>query len=240
MNVNVCFSPVLYPFYAETTDTIVVVVDVFRATTTMCVALENGANSIIPVATVEEAKEYKNKGYLVGGERNVVKFEFGDFGNTPAEYSREKVCGKDIVISTTNGTHAVDMAVDCYCLVIGSFSNLNTVADFCISQNKDVLVLCAGWQDKFNLEDTLFGGALVEILVNKGKFIANFDSASVALSMWMEAKLDMPNYIKRGEHMKRLEAHGLLDVAAFCLETNTTTVLPIYDKKNKKITVKNK
>ncbi|MBD8348132.1 2-phosphosulfolactate phosphatase [Dysgonomonas sp. HGC4] len=237
MKIDVCFSPILYPYYVENNDTIVVVVDVFRATTTMCMALNNGAASIMPVATVEEAKAYKDKGYLVGGERNVVKFEFGDFGNTPSEYTREKVEGKDVVISTTNGTHAIDMAEDCSCLIIGSFSNISTIADFCLSQKKDVLVLCAGWKDKFNLEDSLFGGALAEILVDKGGYNAGFDAAGVALSMWKEAKPDILAYIKRGEHMKRLEAHGLLDVADFCLQSDTTHVLPIYNKNTKKITI---
>lgn len=237
MKIDVCFSPILYPYYVENSDTIVVVVDIFRATTTMCMALNNGAASIMPVATVEEAKAYKDKGYLVGGERNVVKFEFGDFGNTPSEYTREKVEGKDVVISTTNGTHAIDMAEDCSCLIIGSFSNISTIADFCLSQKKDVLVLCAGWKDKFNLEDSLFGGALAEILVEKGGYSADFDAAGVALSMWKEAKPDILAYIKRGEHMKRLEAHGLLDVADFCLQSDTTRVLPIYNKNTKKITI---
>lgn len=237
MKIDVCFSPILYPYYTENDDTIVVVVDVFRATTTMCMALSNGAAGIMPVATVEEAKAYKEQGYLVGGERNVVKFEFGDFGNTPSEYTREKVEGRDVVISTTNGTHAIDMADDCSCLIIGSFSNISTVADFCLSQKKDVLVLCAGWKDKFNLEDSLFGGALAEILIDKGGYNANFDAVGVALSMWKEAKPDILTYIKKGEHMKRLEAHNLLDVARFCLESDTTQVLPIYNKKTKKITV---
>lgn len=237
MKVDVCFSPALYPYYKDDKDTIVVVVDVFRATTSMCVALSNGAASIMPVATVEEAKAYKDKGYLVGGERNVVKFEFGDFGNTPSEYVREKVEGQDIVISTTNGTHAIDMAEDCYQLLIGSFSNLSTIAAYCIDQQKNVLILCAGWQDKFNLEDTLFGGALVELLVDKGGFDAQFDAAGVALSMWKNAKSDMMAYIANGEHMKRLEAHNLIDVAAFCVTVDTVNVLPVYDKVSKKITV---
>ena len=237
MKIDVCFSPVLYPYYVENDNTIVVVVDIFRATTTMCMALNNGASSIMPVATVEEAKAYKDKGYLVGGERNVVKFEFGDFGNTPSEYTREKVEGKDVVISTTNGTHAIDMAEDCSCLIIGAFSNISAVANFCLSQKKDVLVLCAGWKDKFNLEDSLFGGALAEILVEKGSYNASFDAAGVALSMWKEAKPDILNYIKRGEHLKRLEAHNLLAVADFCLQLDTTQVLPIYNKNTKKITL---
>ncbi len=237
MKIDICFSPILYPYYIENNDTIVVVVDIFRATTTMCMALNNGAASIIPVATVEEAKAYKDKGYLVGGERNVVKFEFGDFGNTPSEYTREKVEGKNVVISTTNGTHAIDMAENCSCLIIGSFSNISSVANFCLSQEKDVLVLCAGWKDKFNLEDSLFGGALAEILLDKGDYNANFDAVGVALSMWKEAKSNILTYIKRGEHMKRLEAHGLLDVADFCLQFDTTQVLPIYNKNTKKITL---
>ncbi len=237
MKIDVCFSPILYPYYIENNDTVVVVVDIFRATTTMCMALHNGAASIMPVATIEEARLYKQQGYLVGGERNVVKLEFGDFGNTPSEYIREKVEGKDVVISTTNGTHAIDMAENCACLVIGSFSNISTVADFCLSQKKDVLVLCAGWKDKFNLEDSLFGGALAEQLVEKGRYNANFDASSIVLSMWKEAKPDILTYIQKGEHMKRLEKHGLLDVAGFCLQADTTQVLPIYNKNTKKITL---
>lgn len=238
MKIDVCFSPILYPYYKDDKDTIVVVVDIFRATSSMCAALNNGATSIIPVATVEEAKAYKEKGYLVGGERNVVKFEFGDFGNTPSEYSRDKVEGHDVVISTTNGTHAIDMAEDCSCLVIGSFSNLSQVVNFCLEQKKDVLVLCAGWKDKFNLEDTLFGGALVEQLIEKGGYNAHFDAAGVALGMWQNAKSDVMKYIENGEHMKRLEAHNLVDVARFCVTIDTVNVLPIYNKESKKIVVR--
>ncbi|MFR9166705.1 MAG: 2-phosphosulfolactate phosphatase [Dysgonomonas sp.] len=236
MNIDICFSPVLYSKYTyDQKERIVVVVDIFRATTTMCTAIANGAKSIIPVRTLEEAKVYKEKGYLVGGERNVKKFDFGDFGNTPTEYSAELIKGKDIVISTTNGTRAIDEASDCYCLVIGSFSNLSSVADFCIGQEKDVLVLCAGWQEKFNIEDSLFGGALAEILGNTG-YNTSFDAAQVALSMWKEAKPDIWNYIQRSEHIKRLEANDLSDVAKYCLELNLFEVLPVYNKDTKKIT----
>lgn len=237
MKVDVCFSPVLYPYYKNDDDTIVVVVDVFRATTCMCTALNNGAKSIIPVATPAEAKAYHDKGYLVGGEKNMIRFEFGDFGNSPSDYTKDKVEDKDIVISTTNGTHAIDMASDASCLLIGSFSNISAIADFCITQKKNVLILCAGWQDKFNFEDSLFGGALADILVEKGGYSANFDAASVAISMWKEAQKDMMTYIKRSEHMKRLEQHGLLDVVEFCLEPDTVNVLPVYSKETGKITV---
>ena len=86
MKIDVCFSPALYPVY-HNPEAIVVVVDVFRATTTMAAAFKNGVRSIRPVATVEEAQEYKAKGWLVRAERNVKRCEFADFGNSPFDYT---------------------------------------------------------------------------------------------------------------------------------------------------------
>lgn len=235
MKVDICFSPVLYPYY-KSENTIAVVVDVFRATTCMCTALSNGARSIIPVATPAEARAYHDKGYLVGGEENMVKFDFGDFGNSPDDYSRERVEGKDIVISTTNGTRAIDAASDASSLLIGSFSNISAIADFCIGQQKDVLVVCAGWKNKFNFEDSLFGGALAGLLQEKGQYNTDFDAVAVALSMWNEAKKDIRGYLNKSEHMRRLERHGLSDVVAFCLQPDTLRVLPVYNKETGKIT----
>lgn len=238
MKIDVCFSPALYPYYKEENDMIVVVVDVFRATTSMCTALKNGAKSIIPVATPEEAEAYYKKGYLVGGEENMEMFSFATFGNSPSDYSLQKVEGKDIVMSTTNGTRAIEAASDADCLLIGSFSNISSIADFCIKKQKDVLVLCAGWKDKFNLEDTLFGGALGEKLVLEGDYNSDFDAVGMARSMWREAYPDIMSYIKRSEHMKRMEKHGLLDVAGFCLESDTVDVLPVYNKSTGQITLR--
>ncbi|MDR1120169.1 MAG: 2-phosphosulfolactate phosphatase [Dysgonamonadaceae bacterium] len=235
MKIDVCFSPSLYRYYADNLDLIVVVTDIFRATSTICAAFRNGATAVIPVRSPEEAKAYKEKGHLVGGERNVKKFEFGDFGNSPSEYTAEKVKGREVVFSTTNGTRAIDEAAGCSCLIIGAFGNLSAIADYCLSQQKDVLVLCAGWKERFNMEDSLFGGALVEKLAAAG-YNAAFDAAQVALSMWQEAKSDPLKYIQRSEHIKRLEANGLLDVVADCLAIDTTSVLPVYDKETKKIT----
>ncbi|MDR1808784.1 MAG: 2-phosphosulfolactate phosphatase [Prevotella sp.] len=235
MNIDVCFSPSLYRHYADGRDIIVVVTDVFRATSTICAAFRNGAKAIIPVRSQEEAKACKEKGYLVGGERNVRKFEFGDFGNSPSEYTAEKVMGQEIAFSTTNGTRAIDEAAGCSCLLIGAFSNLSAVARYCISQQKDVLVLCAGWKERFSIEDSLFGGALADKLVAAG-YNANFDAAQTALSMWQEAKSNPLKYIRRSEHIKRLEANGLLDVVADCLAVDTANVLPVYNNETRKIT----
>lgn len=236
MKVEICFSPALYPYYSESNDKIVVVVDIFRATTTMCAALKNGAKNIIPVASIDEAREYKTKGYLVGAERNVKRCDFADFGNSPFDYTEDKVKGKEIVFTTTNGTQAIEMASDSDILIIGAFSNISVVADFCVNKQKDVLILCAGWNNRFNIEDTLFAGALAQKLLDKSYTSAS-DAVQLALSMWKEAQPDIRTYINRTEHIKRLEANNLQDSAEYCLTDNTVNLVPIYDKATGKITV---
>jgi len=234
MKVDICFSPALYSYYADSKDCIVVVVDIFRATTTMCAALNNGAKCIIPVASIEEAQAYKVKGYLVGAERNVKRCDFADFGNDPFDYTREIVEGKEIVFTTTNGTQAIEAASDAAILTIGAFSNISALTDFCIEKQKDVIVLCAGWNNRFNIEDTLFGGALAERFISKGYTFAS-DAVQVALSMWKEAKPDVRSYMNRTEHIKRLKANGLLGAVDYCLREDTVNLVPLYDKNAKKL-----
>jgi len=236
MTIDICFSPALYPFYAGNNDKIVVVVDIFRASTTMCTALKNGAKSIIPVASIDEAQEYKKKGYLVGAERNVRRCDFADFGNSPFDYTLEKVKDKDIVFTTTNGTQAIEKAADCFCLIVGAFSNIQSVAEFCLSHKKDVIVLCAGWNNRFNIEDSLYGGALAELLLSGGYSSAS-DSTIVTLDMWKSAKSNIKSYINKTEHIKRLESNNLQKDADYCLELNTANLIPIYNKDTKELTI---
>lgn len=235
MKVEICFSPALYPYYSESNDKIVVVVDIFRATTTMCAALKNGVKSIIPVASIDGAQEYKNKGYLVGAERNVKRCDFADFGNSPFDYTTDKVKDKEIVFTTTNGTQAIEMASDSDILILGAFSNISAIADFCAAKQKDVLILCAGWNNRFNIEDTLFAGALAQRLLDKN-YTSSSDAVQITLSMWKEAQPDIKTYINRTEHIKRLEANNLQDSAEYCLTDDTVNLVPIYDKATGKIT----
>lgn len=234
MKVDICFSPALYPYYADSNDYIAVVVDIFRATTTMCSALKNGAKCIIPVASVEEAKAYKEKGYLVGAERNVKRCDFADFGNSPFDYTKDKVGGKEIVFTTTNGTQAIEAASGADILTIGAFSNISALTAFCIKEQKDVIILCAGWNNRFNIEDTLFGGALATWLIDRG-YVSASDATQVALSMWKEAKPDVRNYMDRTEHIKRLEANNLQDSVEYCIMEDTVNLVPIYDKIKKRL-----
>ncbi|MDO4754959.1 MAG: 2-phosphosulfolactate phosphatase [Parabacteroides sp.] len=225
MKIDVCFSPALYPSY-HNQEAIVVVVDIFRATTTMATAFHHGVRSIRPVASVEEAQEYKTKGWLVGAERNVKRCEFADFGNSPFDYLPEKVSGKDVAFTTTNGTRAITIAKSAYRLVTGAFTNLQAVADYCLSHKRDVIVLCSGWQDKVNIEDTLFGGALVDTLLQTGEYSVGSDAARIALDMWVTHKDHLMDYLDPIDHVARLKANRLDDSIPYCLTLSITDKVP--------------
>src|SRR5690606_18759909 len=161
---EVCLTPVLLPLY-DIKNSIVIVIDIFRATSSMCYGIANGAEAIIPVASVEECISMKDGVCLVAAERDGKVVEGFDFGNSPFSYTAEKVKGKTIVLTTTNGTHAISESKRAaYQVIIGSFLNLDAICNYLKSQDKNVLLLCAGWKNKFNLEDTLFAGAVINQL----------------------------------------------------------------------------
>ena len=231
MVVDVCLSPVLYPKYHRE-ESVVVIVDVFRATSTIIAAFENGARSIYPVATTNEAAEWKARGFLVGAERNCRRCSFADFGNSPFDYRPELIEGKDIVFTTTNGTKAILYAQSAHRIIMGAFANLQAIADDCIRENRDVVVLCSGWEDKINIEDTLFGGALVEILQLHG-FQPAGDSALIAFALWQLSKTNLKEYINKTEHYERLRINSLEDNVPYCLTLNQSKLVPVYSKEEK-------
>ncbi|MDR2763958.1 MAG: 2-phosphosulfolactate phosphatase [Tannerella sp.] len=235
MEIDVCFSPALYPHYHRA-EAEVVITDIFRATTTLVAAFESGARSILPVATVEEAEAWKSRGWPVGAERNVRRCPFADFGNSPFDYTPDKVMGKDLVFTTTNGTKAIRRAGEAGRIVIGAFVNLRAVADDCLRERRPVVVLCSGWEDKINIEDTLFGGALAEILLLHGYRPAG-DATQIALSLWKEAKKDLQGYLEKTEHIGRLRSAGLEDNVPYCLALNRSSLLPVFSKKEGKLII---
>lgn len=238
MKLEICFSPVLYPYYTnKKEDRIVVLVDIFKASTIICTALSNGARGVIPVASTKEAKEYKSKGFLVEAERDMRRCSFADFSSSPYEYTQEKVKGKDIVLTTINCTKAIKKASDSSFLIIGSFSNISAVTNYCANMQKDVLILCAGWNNRFNIEDTLFCGALAKKLVIKGNYTATSDACQAVLSLWKNAEPDMWNYINRSEHVKRMEARGLEESIAYCLTEDIVNIVPVYDNKSQSLVI---
>ncbi len=225
-HVEVCFTPGEYSYYKDEFE-IVVVIDVLRATSAICAAFDNGIKSIIPVPTVEEARAYKEKGYLAGAERKGQIVEGFDFGNSPFSYMNKDFIGKEVVLSTTNGTKSLDVAKDAEIVVVGSFLNLDSLSNWLSLQDKNVLCLCSGWQDKFNLEDTICAGAICDFLINTGNFISDEDSSIAAKYLYQSAKNNFLGYLKSSSHRRRLKNLNLNEDIKYCLTPNQTDVIPI-------------
>jgi len=221
-----CFSPALYEADCHT-DSIVVIIDVLRASSSICTAFANGAVSIIPVTGVDEAKLYKSKGYLVAAERDGFVLDFADFGNSPFNFTKEKVGGRVIIYSTTNGTALINLASSSYMTVIGSFLNISALTQFLIGQEKNVLLLCAGWKNRFNIEDTVCAGAIAEILMNSNYYITICDSTIAAIDLWSLARPDLFGYIEKAAQRSRLRDKNLDDCIGFCLTSDFTDKIPI-------------
>ena len=224
--VEVCFTPGEYQYFKGEFE-VVVVIDVLRATSAICAAFDNGIASIIPVATLEEAHEYKAKGYLVGAERKGQIVEGFDFGNSPFSYINEEFRGKDVVLTTSNGTKALHYAREADVVLVGSFLNLDALCEHLITLNKNVLCLCSGWQDKFNLEDTICAGAILDNLVSTGDFIAEEDSSIAAKYLFKTAELNHIGFLKSSSHRRRMKGLNLKDDIIYCLTPNQTRVIPI-------------
>jgi 2-phosphosulfolactate phosphatase len=224
--VEVCFTPKEYDYFRGRFE-IVVVIDVLRATSAICSAFNNGVKAMIPVATIEEAKAYQQKGFLVGAERQGEIVEGFDFGNSPYSYMNPELKGKEIVLSTTNGTMAIDTAKDADILVIGSLNNLSTLVDWLKNQDKNIVCLCSGWKDKFNLEDTICGGAIVDLLMATGLFQSDEDSSVAAKYMYRSAKDNYIGFLKASSHRRRLKKLNLNKDISYCLTPNQTPVIPI-------------
>ncbi|CAN5641349.1 2-phosphosulfolactate phosphatase family protein [soil metagenome] len=223
---DVCFSPALIHLH-DISDAIVVVIDILRATSSICVAFANGVQSIVPVATVEESMSYKEKGFLIGAERNGEMLDGFDLGNSPFSYMTDAVKGRNIALSTTNGTQAIAAAKDAYQIVAGSFLNHEALCAWLNKQDKNVLLLCSGWKNSFNLEDTLFAGAVVNTLVDDFELTKMRDAALAARHLYLLAKDDINGFLMESSHRKRLEKLQIEDDIEYCLNFNLAPVVPI-------------
>jgi 2-phosphosulfolactate phosphatase len=221
-----CFSPSLFESESHL-DSIVVIIDVLRASSAICTAFANGVASIIPVTGVEEAKDYKSKGYLVAAERDGFVLDFADFGNSPFNFTKEKVEGKTIVYSTTNGTGLINLTLSSYKTVIGSFLNIDALATWLIKQQRDVLLLCAGWKNRFNIEDSVCAGAISDKLMMSSRFTTVCDSTYAAMDLWSMARKDLPGYMEKAAQRTRLRDKKLDDCIEFCLTPDFTDKIPV-------------
>lgn len=224
-----CLSPALLHLY-DLNNAVVVIIDVFRATSTIASALHNGASCVIPVDEVSKAINISNSlGGIAAGERDGKLAEGLQHGNSPLEYNPAFISNKILVLTTTNGTRLLQMALDngANTIITGSFPNLGAVCDFVVKEKKNVVLGCAGWKDRFNLEDTLFAGAVIDQV--KEHFTIHCDSSLMAEQQYMQVKDNIHAYAPKLTHYHRLvERFGLIDDIRFCLTADAANVLPLY------------
>lgn len=232
-------SPALLNLY-DLSNSIVVIIDVFRATSTIASALYNGAKCVIPVDSIPKAIEIsKNIDGIAAGERDGKIADGLLHGNSPLEYHREFIENKTLVLTTTNGTRLLHMALErgADTIVSGSFPNLSAICNYITEGNKNVVLGCAGWKDRFNLEDSLFAGAVISAV--KKQFTIHCDSSLMAETMYAKYKNDLLNFAPKLTHYHRLvERFGLIEDIRFCLTNDVANVLPIY--KEGKLVVDNR
>ncbi len=230
MNIEVCYTPQAYNLFHKD-ESIVVVIDIFRATSAIVTAFYNGVSKMIPVATVEEAKEYQRNGYMAAAERNGEMIEGFELGNSPFGYMNNKVKGKIIAISTTNGTQAIEASRKASKILVGSFLNLDVLCEYLAAQKKDVILVCAGWKNKFNLEDTIFAGAVVEKLTTESGYEITCDSAIASKHLYNIAKNDLFEFLGNSSHRNRLAKLDLERDIKYCLTPNQCPVIPVMEGK---------
>ncbi|TMP96706.1 MAG: 2-phosphosulfolactate phosphatase [Verrucomicrobia bacterium] len=233
-SIEVLFSPPEFSALAERdlSRTACVVLDILRATTTMMTALANGAEAVIPVSEIPEALAIRDDrpDVLLAGERNGLRLRAEqtggvdfDFGNSPREFLPEKVRGRTIVMTTTNGTRALRACAHAETVLIGSFLNLRAVVNLIRQELPPRLILvCAGTHNQAALEDTLAAGALCERLWPYYASGHVADSAEIARRIYPLLQADLLGAMKHSRNGLRLLNHPELrgDVY-FCVQRET-------------------
>ena len=224
--VGVCISPAMIDQF-ELDNAIVVVIDILRATTSMCVAFAHGAKSIVPVVDIEECMTYKEKGFLVAAERNGEMIQGFDFGNSPFSYMQDKIKGRDIAMTTTNGTKCIDLALkgNAKEIIIGSFANLTVLCRYLIERNENIVLFCSGWKDRINLEDTIFAGAVIKKLWPRFRLYE--DAALIAETLYRNANRKKRFYMRNSSHFNRMIHLRIQNDVKYSLRRDTNAVIPM-------------
>jgi 2-phosphosulfolactate phosphatase len=225
--IDVCLSPELYKL-CDQDNSIVVVIDILRATSAICTAFEFGVEKVIPVDSVDKAQDYKSKGYLVGAERDGQMLEGFDFGNSPYSYTDPRIKNQTVVITTTNGTRAIELAKNNHMVVVGAFTNISALCEWLSEQNKDILLLCSGWKGRINLEDSMFAGAVVDRLFEDPHFDESYsDAALAARHLFLLAEEDPQVFLRNSSHRQRLSNLNLKEDIKYSLQVDKTDIIPV-------------
>jgi 2-phosphosulfolactate phosphatase len=218
----------------EIADRTAVVIDVLRASSAIVEALASGARAIFPVATVEEALRLANTlgrdEVLLCGERKCRPIEGFDLGNSPGEFTPERVGGKAVVMSTTNGTIAITAAVGAGRVVVGSWLNFQAVVDDLVRSGTEPVLLCAGRQGTFALEDTVCAGHIAAAVLQALPDVEwEMNDGAVAALALAEAFPDPAKLFPLTAGGRGLVEARLGDDLGFCAKTDLRDVLPVLE-----------
>ena len=214
---SVCLSPKLFECY-NTENNIIVIIDLFRATSVISTAFEFGISKIIPVTSLEDALKFKNKkNHILAAERNTKLVEGFNYGNSPYHYIEKNITGKTLVLTTTNGTKAINLAKGNK-IITASYINFHSVLNYLNSSNNDVTILCSGWKNFLNLEDTILAGHIALVLMKNGLFSSDCESVKISKQIYLNSRGDVLEFLSNSAYRKRNNSEELIRDTEFCLK----------------------
>ena len=209
----------------------VVIIDVLRATSSIVTALANNAKGIIPVKDMSEASKMAgnldSSRYLLCGEKNGKKIEGYHLGNSPFEYTRERVAGKTLILNTSNGTKAIAKANLAKRIIIASFLNLDSVVNKLKEFNDEVILVCAGWRGRMSLEDLLCAGQILYSVWNGALPTKATDGAKAAFSLYEKFGDNIEEVVMQSNHAVRLARLIGIEDVQYCCQHNILNVYPV-------------
>lgn len=210
-----------------------VMIDVLRASSTIVTALEHGAKGVIPVADMGAgsriSQSMDTSNFLLCGEKGGEKIEGYDLGNSPLEYSREKVKNKTIILNTTNGTKALMRSSHSKEIIVGCFLNLRSVVEH-LKGKEQIVLVCAGWRGHLSLEDLLCAGNIIYELADGTLPSTALDGAKVAFGLYEKFGDDIENTVTSSNHAVRLQDIVETEDLSFCSTVSTMDTLPVMDE----------
>ena len=225
---SVCLSPKLFECY-NTENNIIVIIDLFRATSVISTAFESGISKIIPVTSLEDALKFKNKkNHILAAERNTKLVEGFNYGNSPYHYMKKNIIGKTLVLTTTNGTKAINLAKGNK-IITASYINFHSVVDYLESYDNDVTILCSGWKNFLNLEDTILAGHISLVLMKNGLFSSDCESVQISKQIYLNSRNDVLEFLSNSAYRKRNNSEELIRDTEFCLKPKIKSqIVPMF------------
>lgn len=231
MNVELYLTPA--PFVeANLENKVVVVIDVLRSSTSICAALMAGAKGVIPTDGPGEAGELRSKlggeNTVLAGERDGIRIDNFELGNSPSEFTKESVDGKFVIMTTTNGTAMFKKTAKSSAVLAGGLVNASKIAEKMAASEKDMIIACSGREGNFSIEDTLCGGLLIDLLSSKYKVEHKLnDAAMIAFQLYQKNVSNLRETIEKGEHAQFLTSLGYQQDVSMATLIDSMPVRPV-------------